>query len=543
MSQVDKIRFAVLVDGSHLKNWQIECIQALLSDEHNSCVGFIKNKNASTFNAKRLSLGFRWLEKQSRKKFTFQSRSIDEVFSQMPVMEVKTKKEGIYTLVEEDEIETLKELHCHFFLRFGFGIVGGELLDIPEHGIWSFHHGDPEEFRGGPPAFWEFISAKKSNGFILQKLTNQLDGGEIITSGRIAIWHHSYHNHLVRLYQISAQLVKIASRKLHSNGTLETISIAKKGKLYKAPSTLNVLKLYLKLIKNKAYFHYIQLFKGEVWNIGIAKGMVKEKGHTYPKDIDWMPIERKSIYHADPFFGENGTIFFEKYYYQKLKADISKTEYSNGKWSNSVVLFEDSFHLSYPYVVEHQDKQFLIPEQYQSKEIAVYELVNGKLTNKITTLLKGNWVDPTLLFHNGHWWLFASPQTYSNECLHIFYAKDIFGPFTAHALNPVKIDIRSARNGGQPFEADGQLFRPSQNSENGYGSSVKINRIQKLTPYEFEEQCVREIYPNPNSKYKEALHTYSEKNGQYLIDGKYTTFIYASFISQLGRKLKRIVPF
>lgn len=542
MSQEKKIRFAVLIDGETLKNWQVECIKSLLADQHNHFVGFILNNQANEYNSSRLSLGFRWLERQCRKKHLFQSSSIQDVFQSKPIIQVNTYKKGIYQHIEEESFEKLEALNCDFFLRFGFGIIGGKLLNIPKAGVWSFHHGDPEEFRGGPPSFWEFIKSQKSNGFVLQKLSTELDGGEILCKGRIALWKHSYFDHLERLFAISIPLVKQASRKLyHQGAAMSTSKPQKKGQLYKAPGNFAVIQLYLKVFKSKIHFHYIQLFKGEIWNIGVAKQLKIQNGKTIPSEISWMPLKAKNLYQADPFFGEDDRIYFEEYDYAQLKANISAIVFSQNKWQKQSVFMDRDFHLSFPYFFQNEGKHYLLPEQHQSNEVSLYELNEKFEIHHQHQLIKGKWVDPCIFKHKGYWWLCVSPQEFSNECLHLFYAEQLKGPYKEHLLNPVKIDIQSARNGGLPFQEDDQWIRPSQNSENGYGSSIKLNHIKTLSPTAFEEECISEIFPNPESQFNQALHTFSKKDGAYLIDGKYTTFVFSSFKSQLKRKMKRLL--
>jgi len=43
-------------------------------------------------------------------------------------------------------------------------------------GVWSWHHGDEDKYRGGPPAFWEIVNADPVTGALLQRLTERLDG-------------------------------------------------------------------------------------------------------------------------------------------------------------------------------------------------------------------------------------------------------------------------------------------------------------------------------------------------------------------------------
>ena len=49
----------------------------------------------------------------------------------------------------------------------------------------SFHHGDNRVNRGGPSGFWEVLNDIPSSGFIIQKLTEELDGGEVLLRGNI----------------------------------------------------------------------------------------------------------------------------------------------------------------------------------------------------------------------------------------------------------------------------------------------------------------------------------------------------------------------
>src|SRR5512145_784956 len=56
---------------------------------------------------------------------------------------------------DPQDVAAVREAGLDFVLRFAFGIVRGEMLSAPRHGVWSFHHDDPERYRGTPPAFWE----------------------------------------------------------------------------------------------------------------------------------------------------------------------------------------------------------------------------------------------------------------------------------------------------------------------------------------------------------------------------------------------------
>ena len=46
--------------------------------------------------------------------------------------------------------------------------------------ILSFHHGDPEKYRGRPAGFYEVLNKEERLGFIVQKLRFALSGRKIL---------------------------------------------------------------------------------------------------------------------------------------------------------------------------------------------------------------------------------------------------------------------------------------------------------------------------------------------------------------------------
>ncbi len=68
---------------------------------------------------------------------------------------------------------------CDVVVRYGFGLIRGDILDAPEHGVLSFHPADIREYRGlGAPQAW--LDDRDRIGMTLQRLTEAVDGGEII---------------------------------------------------------------------------------------------------------------------------------------------------------------------------------------------------------------------------------------------------------------------------------------------------------------------------------------------------------------------------
>ena len=118
-------------------------------------------------------------------------------------------------------------------LRHNFKIIKGEILKIPKNGIWSFHHGDNEVNRGGPPGFWEIIYNQPVTGVTLQILNNQLDGGQIIEKGFYSTKKSFFMNQNF-IYEKSVEILLKNLKLLSINGNITSIpSKPLSGKLLK----------------------------------------------------------------------------------------------------------------------------------------------------------------------------------------------------------------------------------------------------------------------------------------------------------------------
>ncbi|WP_266081620.1 hypothetical protein [Haladaptatus caseinilyticus] len=87
--------------------------------------------------------------------------------------------ENLGVLIPSDVIETIADT-CDVVVHFEVGILQGDILTRPKHGVLSYHHGDIRQYRGSPAGFWEFLHDSPRGGVTLQRLTPELDAGYII---------------------------------------------------------------------------------------------------------------------------------------------------------------------------------------------------------------------------------------------------------------------------------------------------------------------------------------------------------------------------
>jgi hypothetical protein len=201
-------------------------------------------------------------------------------------------------------------------------------------------------------------------------------------------------------------------------------------------------------------------------------------------------------------------------------------------------------HLSYPLIFENEGRLLCIPETQGAREVALYGLERfPDRWNKLATLIENRAiVDATLFRHGDYWWLAGAADADRagvGSDLHLWYATQIVGPWTAHSGNPVKTDVRSARPAGTPFVVDGVLYRPSQDSSTTYGSRVVINRVHTLTPTSFREEPIAFVEPDTAGPYPDGLHTISAVGNLTVVDGKRLAFAPAEFRRMIVRMLKR----
>jgi hypothetical protein len=242
-----------------------------------------------------------------------------------------------------------------------------------------------------------------------------------------------------------------------------------------------------------------------------------------PKDRDW----------ADPFVIEkNGRyfVFFEELPYATGKAHISMFELGrDGRMSPVQRIVEAPYHLSYPFVFEHEGQLYMIPESGRNQTVELYRCVDFPLAWRLERVLIDGLrlVDATLYKGTGNgrggdrWWMFANSaagasRVFDDE-LHLFSAERLLGEWKPHPKNPVKSDARSSRPAGRLYERDGALYRPAQVCVPRYGAGLAIQRVTKLTPQDYVERQVQRILPPPHTGLF-GLHTMNRAGDLTVVD-------------------------
>jgi hypothetical protein len=227
-------------------------------------------------------------------------------------------------------------------------------------------------------------------------------------------------------------------------------------------------------------------------------------------------------YYADPFpFQHNGQhfIFVEEFLFETQRGCISVAAVDKrGMVSRPRIILEETHHLSFPFVFEHDGHIWMIPESADCGRIDLYRAEDFPYRwRREGSLLEGIAAyDATLLRRDDGFWLLASLgrwQSTSWDNLSIFHAKNLKGPWTPHARNPVLLHAMHCRAAGAPFHRNGHLLRPAQDCSYIYGGAITLNRVDQLSETAFRQTAVGRIECGTP-----GCHTYNRHGGLEVID-------------------------
>lgn len=259
-------------------------------------------------------------------------------------------------------------------------------------------------------------------------------------------------------------------------------------------------------------------FSGDagVWKTGDLSGpswhVLRDPGHRFFADP--FPITWKG----------RTFVFFEDLDHHVGKGIISAIEFNDaGPVGEVIPVLEESCHLSYPFLIEHDGELWMIPESSGHRDVALYKCIGfpDKWERHATLLSDLVLADVTITQHNGMHYLFGASYDgrggYS-DALAIYYAQDLLGPWLPHASNPVLIDRASTRPAGNFVAIDQKLWRPVQDCTNGYGGGLGLAEVLELTPTSFRQIVRTSIQPGPLWPGRK-LHTLNRCGDLEVIDG------------------------
>jgi hypothetical protein len=389
------------------------------------------------------------------------------------------------------------------------------------HGVWSFRLGQAND--AVMPFAREIADGRNTCDVVLERRSHA--GREILRTGTFAITR--WHPVTVRLALAEAARWPATLAAAVAAGTQPPGRLADPPE--RAPlSALDGMRFGVSLGRRLASAVVTALIHVNEWNVGFVEGGARRLLSPEPLAVRWLPQPDALTFIADPFVAERDgvrALFVEAFDYDQERGTIDALVLDD---DDNVVRRERVLdlptHLSYPYPVEIDGELYLVPENCEGNEVALYRCVQfpNRWEREVAIFPGYDGVDTTMFQHEGRWWAFCTRYSRgSTLALNAFYANSPRGPWSPHALNPVVVDVSSARPAGQPFVVDGVLYRPGQDCSESYGGGLAIARIDVLTPTAYEEHVVQRHGAHGFGRWNQGIHTVSFTRDRVVVDGKH----------------------
>jgi hypothetical protein len=461
-----------------------------------------------------------------------------DILSGLEVLDV----EPVGELVHEfpgDALATIRAKDLDVLIQFGRNILTGDILKLARYGVWSYHHGDNEFYRGGPSHFWELYEEFPLSGVVLQVLTEQLDSGPVLCKSLFATERTlSVSRNRYAPYWGSTDMVIRKLNELHQFGwayvlekSVPPTRYQGKRDVYRVPTNRDMAPWLGPILLKKALSYPFRRETVQHWRIASRVDGKPLYDSDSDSDSDfsgfrWIDPPKGHAW-ADPFaFEHEGKrwAFFEDYSYQDKRGAIACSEISpQGEFGPPVpCLSHPRDHYSYPHVFRAGSEIFMIPESFDSNSVDLFRC--RQFPNqwvREATLLEGKFVDTTIWEHDGLWWFAttnAEPSALAGSLL-LFYSASLTGDWHFHPANPISTDIRRNRGAGRVFQSRNRLIRPSQSCSPSYGYSIAFNEITELSRQRYSERPLKSITPE-HWEGLAGIHTYNSAGNIELIDGR-----------------------
>ena len=438
---------------------------------------------------------------------------------------------------EAEAIGRVRKADLDVLLRFGFNIIRGEILDCARYGVWAYHHGDNQRYRDSPAFFWEMYDNNPVSGTMLQVLSEDLDGGRILYRSFSATDPTSLNRSRNAAYWKSAEFVMRRLTDLHRRGSAYLDSrpeyreaVPNKKGIYRTATNGQMIRFLARVLWGVVARKARKLVGREIWYVAyrrvaahgeLVSDVISAGTSSRSESFRLMPSPR-GRYYADPFVVEHQGrhyVLFEDYDLAAGKGVISWTCFDeHGVPNPAQVALARDYHLSYPFVFRWNGNWYMAPESGENRTIELFRAEEFPVRWALERVLVDNVTafDPTILEHDGLWWLFASVAVQGGSAadeLFLFYADSPLDEWTPHPMNPIVSDVRCARPAGRVFSHGGMLIRPGQDSSRRYGYATVFSCITTLTTTQYAETPIHRLEPGW-MRGNLATHTFNA-DGEY----------------------------
>jgi len=454
----------------------------------------------------------------------------------VPKIEVVTIRKNGSDYFYLEDVKAILSHKLDILVQCGFGLLRGEVLSAAKHGVWSFCYGDYCVNKEAPVGYWESTGSRPETESILRILTENLDNGVVLYRSFSGTKTMSLQDNKSNCYRKALYSITRKMKELYETGEKEFFKNVEYGnrhpafdprKHYEAPTVYELTHLTFRKILEKLRIFFDKRFYFNQWILlfdlknEFASSLCRYQKMIPPKDRFWA--DPHILYQNNRYY-----IFIEEYLYRTQKGHISLIVMDeDGVYSEPTIILDKPYHLSYPFVFEHDNECYMIPESRSNKTIELYKCVVFPHQWEFCMNLMENVeaVDTTVYYDDDRWWLFVNMVENKGECawdeLFLWSASELQSScWEPHPQNPIVSDCKTARPAGKIFSKNGRLYRPSQNCSKSYGYGYNISEITSLNQHSYEEEIVSRVTPDWDKDII-GTHTFNRINNLHIIDALY----------------------
>lgn len=255
------------------------------------------------------------------------------------------------------------------------------------------------------------------------------------------------------------------------------------------------------------------------WELGFVENPIPEVIKGKDIQIKYVKFPFEGRWYADPFIldytAEEIILLVEDFSDTDQKGKISKLiiDRKTLELKDVRIILELDTHLSFPIIIRKGDKVYIYPENSAAHTLDLYEF-NRETDEciRIRQLTSESLADAVISDALGQMMLFATKD--NGNVLDIYQYDEAKEDFVFSSN--VVFDENIARNAGDYFECEGQLYRAAQECNFTYGHALSIQRISKDGDVIKMEE-VRRIMP---PKHAIGIHTLNVYKDLTVVDIK-----------------------
>ncbi len=404
-------------------------------------------------------------------------------------------------ILHEPDVERLKALRLD--LLVSFGSVPRELLGASRLGAVSVQQ----------DGFWACYRRSDQTRFVIRRLGAAGGADAVICTGAFRTRFFSALNEAHIAKKAVAHVKQLLGKAAATGELPRPQGAGQAADAPRGPNLLECLSYACKLGTRIAFkTAYRARFFSERFGVVVIPGRWNEP-LPWKSAAGRLPRGR---YWADPFVYARGGrtfCFIEDLDRRTQRGHITVLEVRGTQLVELGVALREPFHMSFPFLFDHEGELYMCPESSAAGEIRLYRCTDFPLGWRFEkTLMRDVSAADTMLFEKaGRWWMLTNiddAQT-GDHCSELYLfsaASPLSTDWRAHPQNPLLIDSMGGRNGGLIREGD-RLFRIGQCQSFGrYGDSLRVYEIKELSQERYAEEQVRDLRPDSGRRVRGMHH-------------------------------------